>query len=69
MITKLSILSNSSKHIHDPAMHNPFNYLIICVCSNNSLQFNIIHCFANDFVKSFIVSVLPVPAGPSAHPP
>jgi len=30
-----------------------------------SLQLNTTHCFANAFARSFVDSVLPVPAGPA----
>ena len=37
--------------------------------SNPSLQLKTTHCLANALARSFVVSVLPVPAGPSGAPP
>jgi len=32
-------------------------------------QLKTTHCFARAFARSFVVSVLPVPAGPAGAPP
>jgi len=37
--------------------------------SKPSEQLNTTHCFARAFARSFVVSVLPVPAGPAGAPP
>ena len=37
--------------------------------SNPSEQLNTTHCLATALARSFVVSVLPVPAGPSGAPP
>jgi len=37
--------------------------------SIESEQLNTTHCLANAFAKSFVVYVLPVPAGPAGAPP
>ena len=37
--------------------------------SRPSEQLNTTHCLATALAKSFVVSVLPVPAGPSGAPP
>jgi hypothetical protein len=43
----------------------PLENLDIAAASNPSLQLYTMHCCPNAFDKSFVVSVLPVPAGPS----
>ena len=37
--------------------------------SKPSEQLKTTHCLARDLAKSFVVSVLPVPAGPAGAPP
>jgi hypothetical protein len=63
--TSNSILLNSSKHDQEPQEISPLKNLAIAVTSNASEQLNTTQCFAIALAKSLVVSVLPVPAGPS----
>jgi hypothetical protein len=67
--TSILIRLNSSKHAHAPALANPLKNLPTIIKSIESEQLNTTHYFANAFAKSFVDSVLPVPAGPAGAPP
>lgn len=67
--TSNSILLNSSKHDQAPALASPLKNLAIAWVFNPSPQLNTIHYTATALAKSFVDSVLPVPAGPSGAPP
>lgn len=60
---------NSSKQLHAPAAINPLKNFAIAWMFNPSEQLNTTHYIANAFARSFVVSVFPVPAGPSGAPP
>ena len=60
---------NSSKHDHAPADANPLKNFAIAWVFNPSPQLNTMHWIATALAKSFVDSVLPVPAGPSGAPP
>lgn len=67
--TSNSILLNSSKQAQAPQQASPLKNLDIAATSNWSEQLKTIHYLAVAFAKSFVVSVFPVPAGPSGAPP
>lgn len=64
-----SILLNSSKQTHKPVDAKPLKNRIILEYSKLELQFMTKHDLAIYFAKSLVVSVLPVPTGPSGAPP
>ena len=47
----------------------PLKNLAMAMKSSPSEQLKTTHCIANAFARSFVVSVLPVPAGPAGAPP
>lgn len=65
----MSILLNSSKQHQAPDCAKPEKNLPIILKSKPSEQLNTTHWIAKAFAKSFVVSVLPVPAGPAGAPP
>ena len=65
----MSILLNSSKQAHAPHYANPEKNLPIVFTSNPPEQLNTTHCIASALARSLVVSVFPVPAGPSGAPP
>lgn len=67
--TSRSIRLNSSKQAHAPEAASPLKNLAIARKSSPSEQLKTTHCFASALARSFVVSVLPVPAGPSGAPP
>jgi hypothetical protein len=67
--TSTSIRLNSSKHAHAPQQAKPLKNLLMVSTSIWSEQLKTMHYLANAFAKSLVVSVLPVPAGPSGAPP
>jgi hypothetical protein len=67
--TSSSILLNSSKHAQAPQQASPLKNFAIASTLSYSEQLNTMHCLAAAFAKSFVVSVFPVPAGPSGAPP
>ncbi len=67
--TSGSILLNSSKQHHEPVLANPLKNLNIAIEFNPSEALKTIHYIPAILDKSFVVSVLPVPAGPSGAPP
>ena len=64
-----SILLNSSKQTHNPVVASPLKNLITLVYSKLDEQFMTKHDFPSYFAKSLVVSVFPVPTGPSGAPP
>ena len=52
-----------------PAAINPLKNLAMLWVFNPSEQLKTTHCIAKAFPKSLVVSVFPVPAGPSGAPP
>jgi len=60
---------NSSKQAQAPHYDNPEKYLAIVFTSSPSEQLNTTHYIAIAFARSFVVSVFPVPDGPSGAPP
>lgn len=60
---------NSSKQAHAPHYAKPEKNLAIVVWTIESEQLNTMHWIATAFPRSFVVSVLPVPAGPAGAPP
>jgi hypothetical protein len=58
----------SSKHDHAPHDARPLKNFPRVIKSRPSAQLNTTHCLATDFARSFVVSVFPVPAGPSGAP-
>lgn len=67
--TWLSILLNSSKQTHEPLADSPLKNLTILAYSKLEEQLSTMHNFASYLPKSLVVSVLPVPTGPSGAPP
>ena len=67
--TSTSIRLNSSKHAHAPQHARPAKNFAITITSHWSLQLNTMHYFATDLARSWMVSALPVPAGPYGAPP
>ena len=60
---------NSSKQAQAPQQASPLKNFDIAATSNWSEQLNTMHYLAVALAKSFVVSVFPVPAGPSGAPP
>lgn len=67
--TYISILLNSSKHDHAPCWASPLNNLFIMLAVIWSEQLNTIQSRPRALAKSFVDSVLPVPAGPAGEAP
>ena len=67
--TSTSILLNSSKHTQAPVFMTPKNKVAIVLYEFLFEQLNTITYLPIALLKSFIVSVLPVPAGPWRDPP
>ena len=67
--TSSSILLNSSKQAHAPQQAKPLKNLAIAATSSWSEQLKTMHYLADALARSFVVSVFPVPAGPSGAPP
>lgn len=67
--TSTSILLNSSKQAHAPQQASPRKNFPMVSTSSCSEQLKTRHYFARALARSFVVSVLPVPAGPSGAPP
>jgi hypothetical protein len=63
------ILLNSSKQIQEPEAARPLKKEVIIIISIVGEQLNTTHYFANALARSFVDSVLPVPAGPAGAPP
>ena len=67
--TDNSILLNSSKQLHAPLVANPLKNFVIAMKFKELEQLNTKHYLAKHFDRSLVVSVLPVPTGPSGDPP
>jgi len=67
--TSMLILLNSSKHAQAPALARPLKNLATIMWSIPSEQLNTTHYLARALARSFVDSVLPVPAGPAGAPP
>ena len=67
--TSMLILLNSSKQHHAPAAARPLKKLAIMLISIVGEQLNTTHYLARALAKSFVDSVLPVPAGPAGAQP
>ena len=67
--TDNSILLNSSKQLHAPLVASPLKNFVIAMKFNELEQLNTKHYFAKHLDRSLVVSVLPVPTGPSGDPP
>ena len=67
--TSISILLNSSRQLHAPYWQSPENNLFIIIAVIYSEQLNTIQSRPNPLAKSFVDSVLPVPAGPAGLAP
>jgi len=67
--TSKLILLNSSKQTHTPADVKPLKKVPIIFYSISGPQLNTLQSVARFLLKSFVVSVLPVPAGPAGAPP
>lgn len=67
--TSILIRLNSSKHAQAPAEASPLKNLPTIIKSIESEQLNTTHYLAKALAKSFVDSVLPVPAGPAGAPP
>lgn len=67
--TSVSILLNSSKQHHDPEPAKPLKNLYIAYAVRPSEALKTTQYMPQAFARSFTVSVLPVPAGPSGAPP
>jgi hypothetical protein len=65
----MSILLNSSKQAHAPCCARPLNNLFIILAVIWSEQLNTIQSLPSALAKSFVDSVLPVPAGPAGDAP
>jgi hypothetical protein len=60
---------NSSKQLQAPAEISPLKNLAMECVLRPSEQLNTTHYIANALAKSLVLSVFPVPAGPSGAPP
>ena len=67
--TSRSILLNSSKQLQAPLVARPLKNFVIAIKFRELEQLNTKHYFAKHLERSFVVSVLPVPTGPSGEPP
>lgn len=65
----MSILLNSSKHVHEPVKASPVNNFSIIKAVIWSEQLKTIQYLPSDLAKSLHDSVLPVPAGPAGLAP
>ena len=65
----MSILLNSSKQAQAPCWANPLKSLFIIPAVIWSEQLKTMQSLPNPFAKSFVDSVLPVPAGPAGAAP
>ena len=63
--TSISIRLNSSKEHHYPVAQSPLNNFYMILAVIESEQFITIQKRPMAFAKSFVLSVLPVPAGPN----
>jgi len=60
---------NSSKQHHAPEAASPLKNLATIKWSISSEQLKTTHYLASALARSFVDSVLPVPAGPAGAPP
>ena len=67
--TSSSMRLNSSKQAQAPQQASPLKNLAILSTLSWSEQLKTMHYLATAFAKSLVVSVFPVPAGPSGAPP
>ena len=67
--TSMFILLNSSKQHQDPCYESPQKKYWNVIMSILFEQLKTKQYCPNHFESSFIVSVLPVPAGPKSNPP
>ena len=65
----MSIRLNSSRQDQAPCCASPENSLPIILYSICSEQLNTTHNIPKPFAKSFVLYVLPVPAGPAGEAP
>jgi TctA family transporter len=63
------ILLNSSKQLQAPLVASPLKNLVMAAKLSVEEQLNTNQCLASHFARSLVVSVLPVPTGPSGDPP
>ena len=67
--TSIFMRLNSSKQHQAPDAASPLKKVATIVWVMSPEQLNTTQCLANAFARSFVDSVLPVPAGPAGAPP
>jgi len=60
---------NSSKQLQAPLVAKPLKNLVMAIKFRDEEQLKTKHYLAKHLERSFVVSVFPVPTGPSGQPP